>query len=883
MSNPIPASTTVARATPAVVASAPDYSAYFHMFAPLFQQQRLQYNNAHQTQLFSSFQSSFAGLQEQQAAEAREKKKAAAAASAAAAATAAAEAEAAEDAAWEPPAAVEEEPTEPLPVINQFSPENRAKVDAIESEWRWGSVCLFMEQFLPLFPRHTYFKPELLMQAFLCQHCSIHAHAFTACSCPHPACKHFANLMCQLMLLLNPIPPGCKKLPKNQLNVNNYLPLVQGLIEKFYFMPNQDAVRDQVQEIMEMFMVDDQERKARERDELEAKEQELRDIESKIAAAKEAAQDEKPADVVKQEATVKTESEPMQTDEKEEKSYAKPAETAAAPAETVKEETKEQDAVKQESEDQPMTDAAEPAAPEAKKSSLKFTIPIRPPGSLLLSVHLHKLPGMAKLYLMHMLCDYIAEQLPEIRQAGEDSMKLLAAGNKEPTPAPVQSADEVSDRSLPHNPFHSLGLSVPHGTDDNGAAYWVFTHEETGRIHLYRDERTGAKDEWSIQYRRRGSRRPAREALKHGNEIEGLDETEQDREDREQREQEEEAREDEEMAEEGVDDELEPIDADHADPTFKFTLLNSDLQGVQDFVSIGFMSWTKPSSLEFLQRVQNEVLPSAILLQKKLERLSRREKTAAAANARIAAYHFTGETQYRSDRSQRARKSVNYSEMNGADKDLDGGGDDDEDDKDSKSSAAIPSSLARGTRSRPAPGYVPPEEGATVPAGAAVTDDVVAPPPAKKAKKEPKPKAPKAPKVAAPAAAPLTPMVAASVPHLTSANAHAMNLMQQQYIQQMQMMQMMHLYGGYGAAPAVATVAAPTAVAQSTPIVSTPQMSPQPSPTAPAVVAAAVAATVPEPAVAAAVATPAPSPVTTTPMDTSATAAPATAAPSLQH
>lgn len=227
-----------------------DYSQLLQ-FMPLLQQQQAQFA-AHQqyAQMFQMMQQA----QQQQAAAA---KHAASAAAAPAAASAAGGAHTSAAAAAPPsptPSPLPRDrldgvthPPEPSPTINKLSPTNVALTATIESDWRWGSVCLFFEHFLPLFPnRKTQFKPELLLQAMMCRHHSCVDHKWDACHCPHPACQQLAGLFMQLMLMLHPIPEGSKKLPKNLLNITNYLPLLQQLIEKAYWAQTGSGMREQV-------------------------------------------------------------------------------------------------------------------------------------------------------------------------------------------------------------------------------------------------------------------------------------------------------------------------------------------------------------------------------------------------------------------------------------------------------------------------------------------------------------------------------------------------------------------------------------------------------------------------------------------------------------
>ena len=213
-------------------------------FMPLLQQQQAQFAaNQQYAQMFQMLQQA----QQQQAAAAKQ----------AAASAAAAPASSSSGAATPPsptPSPLPRDrldgvshPAEPVPTINKLSPANVALTSQIESDWRWGSVCLFFEHFLPLFPsRKTQFKPELLLQAFMCRHHSCVDHKWDACHCPHPACQQLAGLFMQLMLMLHPIPEGSKKLPKNLLNITNYLPVLQQLIEKTYWAQTGTGMREQV-------------------------------------------------------------------------------------------------------------------------------------------------------------------------------------------------------------------------------------------------------------------------------------------------------------------------------------------------------------------------------------------------------------------------------------------------------------------------------------------------------------------------------------------------------------------------------------------------------------------------------------------------------------
>lgn len=528
-----------------------DYSAILQFYPLLQQQQQLLQANAQHAAMLAAMQ---------QAAQAQQQTAARAAA--------------------QPPAAAyygASASNEPIPHINTALSSNVSLLSEIESEWRWGSVCLFFEHFLPLYPnRKLQFKPELLMQSFLCTHHSCFDHKWDACSCPHPACQQLAALFLQLLLMLHPIPEASKKLPKNQMNMTNYLPVLQNLIEKAYFAPNQtNGAREQIQEIMQLYLDD-------------------------IAAKKEAEREEKMAE-------------------------------AEAQAEGNK--------TKMDDNDNNDDDAKDGAA---AKGGLKFSLPITPPGSALLASHLHQLPALCKLYLLHFVCDYVLSEVDTLKEACTQSNMLAHGGGAAASTAGTAAAGAAAAAAatiLPANPFHSRGLSEPHGRDDDGAAYWCFVHEEMGRVHLWRDVHTGAKDEFHVRMRRKGSDKLTQTKV-HGDEPDDPDADDA----------------------EAIDmldaDQVEPVDADHAPPSFSFSLLASDLDAVQALVSVWAVTWKEVDGLVFLHKLKSDVLPNALLMQKKAERISRRDKS-SRGSAAWTPPEFVGAQRW----SSRTRKPVNYAEL----------------------------------------------------------------------------------------------------------------------------------------------------------------------------------------------------------------------------
>lgn len=288
-------------------------------------------------------------------------------------------------------------------------------------------------------------------------------------------------------------------------------------------------------------------------------------------------------------------------------------------------------------------DAASSSAPTKEGTSkgakaASRSIPVSPPGSALLASHLHTLPPLCKLYLLHFVCDYVLGEVDILKECCTHS-NLLAHGL---APAAAADGDDAAPMIIAPNPFHSHGLSVPHAKGDDGAHYWCFVHDEMSRVHLWRDVQTGAKDEFHVRLRKKGSTAPIKPPLVHGNEPEDLGEWNND---------------DDDWADE---DDLEPIDAAHAQPTFNFSLIATDLDSVAALVAVWALTWKSPQGLLFLHKLQNDVLPAALIMQKKAERLARRDKTARTAGGLIVP-DFGGASAQRW--SSRTRKQVNYSEM----------------------------------------------------------------------------------------------------------------------------------------------------------------------------------------------------------------------------
>ena len=268
------------------------------------------------------------------------------------------------------------------------------------------------------------------------------------------------------------------------------------------------------------------------------------------------------------------------------------------------------------------------------------SLPVSPPGSALLASHLHQLPPLCKLYLLHFVCDYVLGEVDILKECCTHS-NLLAHGLAPPAAA---DGDDAAPMVIAPNPFHNHGLSVPHAKGDDGVNYWCFVHDEMSRVHLWRDVQTGARDEFHVRLRKKGSTAPLKPPLVHGNEPEDLGDWNNDDDDLD-------------LADE---DDLEPIDAAHAQPTFNFSLIATDLDSVAALVAVWALTWKSPQGLLFLHKLQNEVLPAALIMQKKAERLARRDKTARTAGGLIVP-DFGGASAQRW--SSRTRKQVNYSEM----------------------------------------------------------------------------------------------------------------------------------------------------------------------------------------------------------------------------
>ena len=523
-----------------------DYSPYLQTFAPLLQQQSILFQSSpyHATP-YENIEAALTIEIEKQKVAAREKK-------------------AAGSRSDDSESKLAELPSPWIPL-----PRDHKLISTIESDWRWSSVCLFFEHFLPLFPNSIcHFKPELLIESFQCHSHEPDQHKWSDCSCQRPACQHLAELLTQVLLMINPIDPNSKKLAKNQLNVANYLPLLLETIEEQYFIPDQEGIRQTFDDMMNMYV-----------------------------------------DVCEEKKRLKSES--LQSNSTSDS-----------------------------------ISSNDSGSNESK--SLNHGLPMHPPiekfGSTILAGHVHQLPGQVKLHLLHFLCEYALSVVPIIRDACNYSHSLLNAGNADPDPKRVSTIQPIADSVEAHvlNPFHSLGLSEPHGIDDDGAAYWCFVQMESDRVHLYKDSRTGGTE--FVHPAAFTNKRKHQETLNGGHKKkQKLDATNDEHQ----------------SADEGEDDgscgsSSSSVDS-HLSPRFAFTLLAHDLQSIQDFVQIGLMTQKSPKSLTFLNRVQSNLLPQAVLIQKKFERLSRREKTQAAASARAAAMWSEPPV-----RSQRVRKAVNY-------------------------------------------------------------------------------------------------------------------------------------------------------------------------------------------------------------------------------
>jgi hypothetical protein len=432
--------------------------------------------------------------------------------------------------------------------------------------------------------------------------------------------------------MLYPIPDNCKKLPKNQLNHTNFLPVLQSVIEKVYFAANQTEGREQIQEIMELYLEDVRARQMAGKEEQE----------QKAAAAATAAAAAMPAAAEGANAAAAAAAPaavPAPSDEHKSSINPAPsssssvASSSSAPASPTKDDA---------------------AAAAASSSSLKFTLPVTPPGSALLASHLHQLPALCKLYLLHFLCDYVLGEVELLREACTLS-NLLAHGQPLPpgVAAPAAAAGGVSSgahspapsgaQMVLSNPFHNKGLNVAHGLDDDGAQYWCFVHEEMARVHLWQDRQTGAKSEYHVRLRKKGSKAVPRPKVTgfEPDDSSASDDSDLD-------------------VDMLGDDEVEPIDEAHAPPTFNFTLLASDLDAVNALVSVWAVTWKKVDGLVFLHKMRSEVLPNALLHQKKLERLGRRDKSVrASGGGGLVVPEFVGMQRW----STRARKPVNYAEM----------------------------------------------------------------------------------------------------------------------------------------------------------------------------------------------------------------------------